>query len=170
MAPTPLLTQSYLLIAIWYTNHLLINCREVLSSQLLTNILDSLKDRNQYMSWAQVSTVDHYRQQTEQPIDRFCIWVVAHPLHSTGVHIIMSSIARSVYDRVWHWYFVYELRTSLYMLEPWEKTTFNTALVAFIAMASYTTYAFLPTYTRSALTYFGLIWLPLKLQYISIFI
>ena len=37
----------------------------------------------------------------------------------------MSSIAKSVYDRVWHWYFVYELRTSLYMLEPWEKTTFS---------------------------------------------
>ncbi|CAG2166844.1 unnamed protein product [Oppiella nova] len=67
----------------------------------------------------------------------------------------MSGIVSRVCDRLSHWYFVYELRTSLYMLEPWEKTTFNTALLAFIAMASYTTYAFLPTYTRSALSYFG---------------
>jgi len=69
----------------------------------------------------------------------------------------MGSIVRDVAQKINHWYFVYELRTSLYMLEPWEKTTFNTALLAFIAMASYTTYAFLPTYTRSALQYFGLI-------------
>jgi len=64
---------------------------------------------------------------------------------------------RGFVAKVKHWYFIYELRTALYMLEPWEKATFNTLLVAFIAMASYTTYAFLPRYTRNALSFFGII-------------
>lgn len=36
----------------------------------------------------------------------------------------MALIQRAV-DRVKQWYFVYELRTSLYMLEPWEKGLFS---------------------------------------------
>ncbi len=36
----------------------------------------------------------------------------------------MNLIRRST-DCVKHWYFVYELRTSLYMLEPWEKQLFS---------------------------------------------
>lgn len=33
--------------------------------------------------------------------------------------------AMSIVERVKHWYFVYELRTSLYMMEPWEKGLFS---------------------------------------------
>lgn len=33
--------------------------------------------------------------------------------------------AMSIIERVKHWYFVYELRTSLYMMEPWEKGLFS---------------------------------------------
>lgn len=44
-------------------------------------------------------------------------------------------------------YFVYELRTSLYILEPWEKAIFNAFLVAFLAMSAYTSSIFLPAWT-----------------------
>ncbi len=37
----------------------------------------------------------------------------------------MGSIVRDIAQQINHWYFVYELRTSLYMLEPWEKKTFS---------------------------------------------
>ncbi len=37
----------------------------------------------------------------------------------------MGSIVRDIAQKINHWYFVYVLRTSLYMLEPWEKRTFS---------------------------------------------
>ncbi|KAI2805963.1 hypothetical protein RDWZM_009397 [Blomia tropicalis] len=66
-------------------------------------------------------------------------------------------LAKKTTDWIKHWYFVYELRTSLYMLEPWEKRLFNTVLVTLLATSSYTTYLFLPRYTRSLLEYVGII-------------
>ncbi|GBN75604.1 hypothetical protein AVEN_62663-1 [Araneus ventricosus] len=57
-------------------------------------------------------------------------------------------------DKVKQIYLVYELRTAISMLEPWEKRLFNSVLLLFIAMSCYTTYLFLPQYTRSAIAYF----------------
>ncbi|KAH9400846.1 hypothetical protein TYRP_002425 [Tyrophagus putrescentiae] len=67
----------------------------------------------------------------------------------------MNLIRRST-DCVKHWYFVYELRTSLYMLEPWEKQLFNSVVVTLMATSAYTTYLFLPRYAGHLLSYIGL--------------
>ncbi|KAK2184350.1 hypothetical protein NP493_269g00015 [Ridgeia piscesae] len=42
------------------------------------------------------------------------------------------------------WYYQYLLHTALYMLESWERTLFNSLLVAVFAMASYSLYLYLP--------------------------
>lgn len=67
----------------------------------------------------------------------------------------IGNIWNSVVQKLERMYFLYEVHTALYMLEPWEKKLFNTVLLAIIAMSTYTTYVFLPQYTRSVLTYFG---------------
>ncbi|GFW35222.1 uncharacterized protein TNCV_1695371 [Trichonephila clavipes] len=65
----------------------------------------------------------------------------------------MALLQRFV-DKVKQIYLVYELRTAISMLEPWEKRLFNSILLLFIGMSCYTTYLFLPSYTRSAIAYF----------------
>jgi len=56
-------------------------------------------------------------------------------------------------NRIYGYYLVYELRTSLYILEPWEKALFNGLLVVFLAMSTYTSYLFLPTWTGHFIAY-----------------
>ncbi|CAM1319099.1 Uncharacterised protein g7100 [Pycnogonum litorale] len=51
-------------------------------------------------------------------------------------------------------YFLYELNTGVYMLEPWEKLFFNSIVVGIMAMSVYTSYVYMPRYTRSVLAYF----------------
>lgn len=53
-------------------------------------------------------------------------------------------ITNKVCDFFEFWYYQYILCTALYMLESWERAVFNCFLLAFIAMASYTAYVFLP--------------------------
>ncbi|OTF72756.1 DUF3317 domain containing protein [Euroglyphus maynei] len=65
-------------------------------------------------------------------------------------------LTRSI-DRLKHWYFVYELRTSLYMLEPWEKKLFNTVLLTITGSLCYFTYLFLPKYSYGLFEYLGLV-------------
>ncbi|KAL3874634.1 hypothetical protein ACJMK2_037619 [Sinanodonta woodiana] len=43
-----------------------------------------------------------------------------------------------------YWYLQYTLITSIYMLEPLERSIFNTFLVAVLAIAVYSSYLFLP--------------------------
>ncbi|XP_075678175.1 serine palmitoyltransferase small subunit A-like [Dermatophagoides pteronyssinus] len=69
----------------------------------------------------------------------------------------MSSLLKHSMDRLKHWYFVYELRTSLYMLEPWEKKLFNTVMLTITASCCYFTYRFLPSYAHALFEYFGII-------------
>uniref|UniRef100_A0A2L2Y0Q6 Putative serine palmitoyltransferase small subunit a n=1 Tax=Parasteatoda tepidariorum TaxID=114398 RepID=A0A2L2Y0Q6_PARTP len=66
----------------------------------------------------------------------------------------MAVVSRFV-DKVKQLYLVYELRTAISMLEPWEKRLFNSILLLLIAMSCYTTYIFLPRYTRSVIAYFS---------------
>jgi len=54
------------------------------------------------------------------------------------------SFGKRVSSFVEFWYYQYLLVTALYMLESWERAVFNCFLVAFVAMASYTAYLFLP--------------------------
>lgn len=64
-------------------------------------------------------------------------------------------VFKRISDYLAYVYLQYELLTALYMLEPWEKKLFNSLLVVITAMSTYTTYLFLPRYTKSALAYFG---------------
>ncbi|GIY89365.1 uncharacterized protein CEXT_266631 [Caerostris extrusa] len=64
------------------------------------------------------------------------------------------AVLQRLVDKIKQIYLVYELRTAISMLEPWEKRLFNSVLLLFIAMSCYTTYLFLPRYTRSAIAYF----------------
>ncbi|CAL8353534.1 unnamed protein product [Lota lota] len=52
-------------------------------------------------------------------------------------------------------YFQYLLVTGLYVLEPWEKSIFNSVLLSVAAMAGYTSYVFVPVHLRLALRFFS---------------
>ncbi|KAF7704464.1 hypothetical protein HF521_021536 [Silurus meridionalis] len=54
-------------------------------------------------------------------------------------------------------YYQYLLVTALYMLEPWERTIFNSLLVSVAAMAVYTGFVFMPQHIMAILHYFEVI-------------
>ncbi|KAF3692705.1 Serine palmitoyltransferase small subunit B Protein [Channa argus] len=51
-------------------------------------------------------------------------------------------------------YYQYLLITGIYVLEPWEKSIFNSILFSAIAMVIYTSYVFVPIHVRLALEFF----------------
>ncbi|KAG7328352.1 hypothetical protein KOW79_008296 [Hemibagrus wyckioides] len=51
-------------------------------------------------------------------------------------------------------YYQYLLVTALYMLEPWERTVFNSLLISVAAMAVYTGFVFMPQHIMAILHYF----------------
>ncbi|XP_077344173.1 serine palmitoyltransferase small subunit B [Lithobates pipiens] len=52
-------------------------------------------------------------------------------------------------------YYQYLLITCSYVLEPWEKTIFNTILLTAIAMVIYSSYVFIPIHVRLAMEFFS---------------
>ncbi|KAJ8388651.1 hypothetical protein AAFF_G00130600 [Aldrovandia affinis] len=52
-------------------------------------------------------------------------------------------------------YYQYLLITSIYVLEPWEQSIFNTVLFTMVAMVIYTSYVFVPIHVRLALEFFS---------------
>uniref|UniRef100_A0A672TP57 Serine palmitoyltransferase small subunit A n=2 Tax=Strigops habroptila TaxID=2489341 RepID=A0A672TP57_STRHB len=54
-------------------------------------------------------------------------------------------------------YYQYLLITALYMLEPWERTVFNSMLVSIVGMALYTGYVFMPQHIMAILHYFEIV-------------
>ncbi|XP_071353202.1 serine palmitoyltransferase small subunit B isoform X1 [Trachinotus anak] len=52
-------------------------------------------------------------------------------------------------------YYQYLLITGIYVLEPWEKSIFNSILFSAIAMVIYTSYVFVPIHVRLALEFFS---------------
>jgi len=67
----------------------------------------------------------------------------------------------SLLTRGWGWlqhkYRMYELNTSVALLEPREKVAFHTLLVCILSMMTYSTYVYLPHYTMVLLARFGLV-------------
>ncbi|KGL75424.1 Serine palmitoyltransferase small subunit B, partial [Tinamus guttatus] len=51
-------------------------------------------------------------------------------------------------------YFQYLLITCSYVLEPWERSMFDTILVTVLAMVLYTAYVFVPIHVRLAFEFF----------------
>ncbi|XP_037342082.2 serine palmitoyltransferase small subunit A [Pungitius pungitius] len=54
-------------------------------------------------------------------------------------------------------YYQYLLVTALYMLEPWERTLFNSLLISVAGMAVYTGYVFMPQHIMAILHYFEVV-------------
>ncbi|CAH2328531.1 serine palmitoyltransferase small subunit A [Pelobates cultripes] len=54
-------------------------------------------------------------------------------------------------------YYQYLLVTALYMLEPWERTIFNSMLISIMGMALYTGYIFMPQHILAILHYFEIV-------------
>ncbi|XP_067895418.1 serine palmitoyltransferase small subunit A isoform X2 [Heterodontus francisci] len=54
-------------------------------------------------------------------------------------------------------YYQYLLVTALYMLEPWERTIFNSLLISVVGMAVYTGYVFMPQHIMAILHYFEIV-------------
>lgn len=54
-------------------------------------------------------------------------------------------------------YYQYLLVTALYMLEPWERTVFNSLLISVAGMAIYTGYVFMPQHIMAILHYFEVV-------------
>ncbi|KAG1935370.1 serine palmitoyltransferase small subunit B [Pimephales promelas] len=52
-------------------------------------------------------------------------------------------------------YYQYLLMTGIYVLEPWEKSVFNTVLCTLMAMVIYTTYVFVPVHVCLGLEFFS---------------
>ncbi|XP_042301178.1 serine palmitoyltransferase small subunit A [Sceloporus undulatus] len=63
----------------------------------------------------------------------------------------------SAWKRMSWLYYQYLLVTALYMLEPWERTVFNSMLVSILGMALYTGYVFMPQHIMAILHYFEIV-------------
>ncbi|XP_005376999.2 PREDICTED: serine palmitoyltransferase small subunit A [Chinchilla lanigera] len=66
------------------------------------------------------------------------------------------ALARA-WKRMSWFYYQYLLVTALYMLEPWERTVFNSMLVSVVGMALYTGYVFIPQHIMAILHYFEIV-------------
>ncbi|XP_007536905.2 serine palmitoyltransferase small subunit A [Erinaceus europaeus] len=66
------------------------------------------------------------------------------------------ALARAWKQMSW-FYYQYLLVTALYMLEPWERTVFNSMLVSVVGMALYTGYVFMPQHIMAILHYFEIV-------------
>ncbi|KAJ8341740.1 hypothetical protein SKAU_G00340310 [Synaphobranchus kaupii] len=72
-----------------------------------------------------------------------------------GRHYIMAFV--DAWKQLSWFYYQYLLVTALYMLEPWERTVFNSLLISVAGMAVYTGYVFMPQHIMAILHYFELI-------------
>lgn len=75
------------------------------------------------------------------------------PLPSSGPSDPGPPLSRA-WGRLSWIYYQYLLVTALYMLEPWERTVFNSMLVSVVGMALYTGYVFMPQHIMAILHYF----------------
>ncbi|XP_058116170.1 serine palmitoyltransferase small subunit A-like [Anopheles coustani] len=55
---------------------------------------------------------------------------------------------RKIWNSVSGVYLLYELNTCIYMLDPWEKRFVNAFIFAILGLLIFSSYAFLPDYTR----------------------
>ncbi|NWJ08540.1 SPTSB palmitoyltransferase, partial [Crypturellus undulatus] len=62
---------------------------------------------------------------------------------------------KRVKDYFYWLYFQYLLITCSYVLEPWERSMFDTILVTVLAMVLYTAYVFIPIHVRLAFEFFS---------------
>lgn len=68
---------------------------------------------------------------------------------------MLLSAVRSTCAWLRHRYYMYELHTSVAMLEPREKIAINSFFVLLLSMVFYSSYVFLPHYTVALLSRIG---------------
>ncbi|KAF0289232.1 hypothetical protein FJT64_012466 [Amphibalanus amphitrite] len=71
--------------------------------------------------------------------------------------VVMASLVRRGWAWLVHRYRMYELNTSVALLEPNEKVAFHTFIFCILSMMAYSTYVYLPHYTLVLLARFGLV-------------
>lgn len=63
-------------------------------------------------------------------------------------------------QRIWaslcHWYLLYELNTSVYMLDYTSKVVVNMFVVTIVSLITYSSYVYLPPYLYTMLAFFNL--------------
>uniref|UniRef100_G1TPU7 Serine palmitoyltransferase small subunit A n=1 Tax=Oryctolagus cuniculus TaxID=9986 RepID=G1TPU7_RABIT len=83
---------------------------------------------------------------------------VAGPSASREILTFTSASPRGIIRQFTHLKLSsYLLVTALYMLEPWERTVFNSMLVSVVGMALYTGYVFMPQHIMAILHYFEVV-------------
>lgn len=63
---------------------------------------------------------------------------------------------RAVYNYLAHCYLLYELNTSIYMLDYPSKVAMNTLFLTIVSLITYSTYVYLPSYVFTILAFFNL--------------
>uniref|UniRef100_A0A1Y9HA60 Serine palmitoyltransferase small subunit A n=1 Tax=Anopheles farauti TaxID=69004 RepID=A0A1Y9HA60_9DIPT len=61
---------------------------------------------------------------------------------------------RKIWKSISSVYLLYELNTCIYMLDPWEKRFVNAFIFAILGLLIFSSYTFLPDYTRKLVNAF----------------
>ncbi|XP_026580963.1 serine palmitoyltransferase small subunit B [Pseudonaja textilis] len=62
---------------------------------------------------------------------------------------------KKIKDYIYWLHFQYLLVTCSYVLEPWERSMFDTIIITVVAMVVYTAYVFIPIHVRLAFDFFS---------------
>ena len=70
---------------------------------------------------------------------------------------LCQSRMSSLKSKISHLYRQYELNTAIYMLEPAEKVAMHTFFLTILGLVTYSSYVYLPHYTKTMLAFFGVL-------------
>lgn len=65
--------------------------------------------------------------------------------------------SKTLWQLICNWYLLYELNTSVYMLDFKTKCVVNFFMFMFVAIVSYSTFVYLPQYIFTMLAFFNII-------------
>lgn len=68
----------------------------------------------------------------------------------------MVNYVRRAYDYLAHCYLLYELNTSVYMLDYPSKVVVNLVVLTIVSLITYSSYVYLPPYVYTMLAFFNL--------------
>lgn len=80
---------------------------------------------------------------------------ISYDLNLTHLRPVCTMSFKNFREYLAWLYYQYLLITGIYVLEPWEKSIFNSILFSAIAMVVYTSYVFVPIHVRLALEFFS---------------
>uniref|UniRef100_A0A4Y0BIP5 Serine palmitoyltransferase small subunit A n=1 Tax=Anopheles funestus TaxID=62324 RepID=A0A4Y0BIP5_ANOFN len=68
--------------------------------------------------------------------------------------VFVVTMFRKIWKSITSVYLLYELNTCIYMLDPWEKRFVNAFIFAILGLLIFSSYTFLPGYTRKLINAF----------------